>query len=469
MRRVVFIVFIAIVLSVPLHAAGWSSFYRVCIDELVEIPPHWVPVGCEAVDCCPGCPGPPDFLEWRIRVERGLTQGVQIAFEGGDPRAMSAVKLRGNIKREGNVLIAGPGESFISGLPNARKGNVAVATVKMLGAKQEAASFDSDKDANAGVQIDQLSGQFIVNRFSSSFQLVPCRTVTPTITDNIRLTSNTASDNAVILSDFRRTSGCQNDVVHRAVTQRSVGSVVLNGACNSDVTVFSDDNAMSLQTNVTTWTNSGGDLHTVNLAGMLTAPVTVWLATPGVLARAQGDVANANLLYNTNNVGVRFNATFNDVSGNNNAVNTIGGTAGDCNTAGGLAGTAFFTPGRLNIYYVNGAFTGVNCGANRNVSFIGTTANIASLPHEIGHAYALRPSNSGGHTNGLAGFGNNNIMFGGGPATRDSFSVGQAFRINVSDISQLNLNGTRTGTTRTCAPLTTSTICPALALDVTPH
>ncbi|HEX8151702.1 MAG TPA: hypothetical protein VF698_01195 [Thermoanaerobaculia bacterium] len=474
MRRAVFIVCIAVVLAVPLQGAGWSSFYRVCIDDLVEVPPQWVPVGCEAVDCCPGCPGPPDFLEWRIRVEDGLTRGVQLTFDGGDPRAMSNLKLRGNIKRDGNVLIAGPGESFISGLPNARKGNVAVATVKILGDKQAAANLDADKDvdkdngAGAGIQIDQLSGQFIVNRFRTQFRLVPCGRRPPaTLTDNIRLNGNTSSDNAVILADFRRAAGCLDDLVERATTQRSVGSVLANGACNSDVSVFSDDNAMSFEQNVTTWTAGIGDVHTVNLGGMVTVPVTVWLATPGVLARAQGDIANANLLYNTNNVGVRFNATFNDVSGNNNAVNAIG--TGDCSNTATLATSGFFTAGRLNVYYVNGAFTGANCIPNRNMSFIGTTANIASLPHEIGHAFSLAPSGAGGHTNGLAGFGNNNIMFGGGPATRDNFSVGQAFRINVANTSQLNINGTRTGPTRACVPLTTSAICPALALDVTPH
>ena len=270
----------------------------------------------------------------------------------------------------------------------------------------------------------------------------------------------------MILADYGRSTGCRDDVIHRTTGTRGVGNVLTNGTCNSEVSVFSDDNAMSFQTGVTTWTNSVPDTHTVGLQPMLTAPVTVWIALAGALPRAQNDLANANLLYNANNVGVRFNATFNDVSGNNNAVNTIGT---GCANAGGLAGTAFHTANTINLYYVNGAFTGVNCGANRNVNYIGTTANLGSAPHEIGHAYALRPSGSGGHTNGLAGFGNNNILWGGGPATRDHFSVGQAFRINVSDISMLNLNGTRTGGTRTCAPDTVSNFCPALALDSTPH
>ena len=73
------------------------------------------------------------------------------------------------------------------------------------------------------------------------------------------------------------------------------------------------------------------------------------------------------------------------------------------------------------------------------------------------------------HTNGVAGFGNNNIMWGGGPGTRNHFSVGQSFRINTDTTSMLNANGNRAGPTRTCAPNTNSTTCPVLSLDSLPH
>jgi hypothetical protein len=224
---------------------------------------------------------------------------------------------------------------------------------------------------------------------------------------------------------------------------------------------------MSFQTGVATWTNNPGDLHTVNLAPILTVPVSVWVAGAGMPATAQNDVANANLLYNQNNVGVQFNATFNNVSGNATAVATIG--TGCPATAAPLQGSAWYTANTLNAYYVNSAFTGVNCGVDRNMNFIGTTANPGSLPHEFGHAYGLRPSASWGHTNSVAGFGNNNIMWGGGPGTRNHFSVAQAFRINTDNTSMLNANGNRTGATRSCLPNAASNTCPALALDNLPH
>jgi hypothetical protein len=282
----------------------------------------------------------------------------------------------------------------------------------------------------------------------------------------IRLTNNTGADNVVIMADLRDSSGCRNDNIYRTTTEVGIGNALTNGTCNSEVSVFSDNNAMSFQPGVTTWTNSPGDIHTVNLQPILNVPVSVWVANAGSMATAVNDVANANLLYNQNNVGVQFTATFNNVSGNATAVTTIGN---GCANAAAVQASAWYTANTLNAYYVAGAFTGVNCGLDRNINYIGTTANLGSLPHEFGHAYGLRPSGAGGHTNGLAGFGNNNIMWGGGPGTRNHFSAGQAFRINVDTGSMLNANGNRTGVIRSCPPNVSDTLCPALALDSLPH
>src|SRR5439155_26183442 len=43
----------------------------------VVVKPDWVPVGCEVVDCCPGCPGP--LIDIRILTEAGqAVQGVKV-------------------------------------------------------------------------------------------------------------------------------------------------------------------------------------------------------------------------------------------------------------------------------------------------------------------------------------------------------------------------------------------------------
>lgn len=455
-------------IAAPAAAGHWTTFGRGCWPEIVEIPDftrEWpVPVGCEVVDCCPGCPGPGP-IDWQILVDENVTKLATLRFEGLSQADLSRLKLGGSARLKEGAIEVGPGRSSIGGFPPYDGDMPPVAFVTTTLRANTDAKAD---DADGGVDILQLKRDYIVNRFSTHYVAINCPPQLQ-VDDTIKTSNNIGGDQEVILADYRQGAGCQNDLFHRTATSVGIGNALTNGACNSEVSVFSDDNAMSFEPSVGTWTNAIGDLHKVALKPAITVPVTLWLARAGALAGATDDVANANLLYNQNNVGVQFDPTFNDVSGDANAVATIGGTAGDCATAGALAGTAFHTAGTLNIYYVNGAFTGVNCGANRNVSFIGTIANIASLPHEIGHAYSLRPSASGGHVNGLPGFGNDNIMFAGGPATRSNFTVGQAFRLNVSDISQLNVNGDRTDPTRSCPPLTTDALCPDLALDSLPH
>ena len=104
-----------------------------------------------------------------------------------------------------------------------------------------------------------------------------------------------------------------------------------------------------------------------------------------------------------------------------------------------------------------------------NVTFIGGNANLATLAHEIGHAFGLRPGDQGGHTNNLQGFDENNVMWGGGSQARSHFSLGQAFRMNTQADewggTMLIANGLRPGPRRACPPQTTSDICPPLALD----
>ena len=448
-------------------ALHWSRIRGLCLD--VDLPQEiWredIPVGCEIVDCCPGCPGPP-MIDWRIRVERGM-RGATLRFEGLDARQLGALKVTGNAKLSNGVFTLGAGETIISGLPRGERGKVAVG--RLEGTPDAGDTSPASGVRDTGIEVVQTVGGRIVNRTRSSFVFRPCgKPELPE--DKIRVTNNTGPDSTIILADYRQGGTCRNDRVHRATSQVGIGNAISNGPCNSDVSVFSDGNAMSFETGVTTWTASPTNVHTVNLRPILTAPVTIWLARPGAALLAANDLANANLLYDRNNVGVRFNAVVNDVSANANAVATIGT---GCVNAGTVLGSAFFTPGRLNVYYVSGAFTGINCNASFNVNYIGTTANIASLPHEFGHAYGMRPVNSdgsgGGHVNPLPGFGNENIMFAGGPATRDRFTVGQAFRLNVHTPSMLNTNGTRTGPTRNCLPMTTSNICPALDLDAQPH
>lgn len=467
----------------PVSAGRLGYTIDFCIDQVVDLEPErsWIPVGCEVIDCCTGCPGPP--IDWRIRVSGELLDTVVLQFENLPPEAAKELAIKGSGSWEGSSLNLGKGETTVSGF-KADSGSVPpVATPRFIldkdsVSKLSQARSDVDKAADKDkaidrleITIEQMRGKYVVNEASLVYVIKICpRPQLPS--DKIDLNNNTGNDQAVVLLDARNGSGnCVNDQIWRGPDIINLGSVLTNGSCNSEVAVFSDDNAMKFLTPVNSWTNPTTDILPVPLDPILEAPVTVWLVTGGTQARAQADIANANLLYNSNNVGVAFNATFQDISGNAAAVNTITSAGNNanalCGNGANIQASAFFTPNRLNVYYINGAFTGGNCVAFRNLIFIGTTANNQSLAHEFGHAFSLSPSDSGGHTNGLAGFDGTNIMQGGGVG-RTHFSEGQAFRINVNNNSMLNVNGVRTGTTRACPPLTTSNICPQLALNATP-
>lgn len=470
-KHCLFFLFLLVVSSTS-QALHWNLGYKLCPEEIIRIPPLIerlpVPVGCEVVDCCPGCPGP-EPLDWRIRVDETRFSGVRIQVEGMSAEQLRKLKIKGKAEiSEKGIIQVGAGETVISGFPNQMKGLTPVAFITPIANQKQAAmdSVNSD-ETDAGFQIDQLLGPYVVNNFRSRFVLVPCLGGGGS-GDTLELTNNTSNDSAIAVLDHR-TSGCNNDVIERLTTSEGLGNILSNGSCRSSVSVFSDDNAMSYEPDVTTWTDSTGDVHTVDLDGMIVVPVSVWLADDDFTARAQNDFANANFLYNQNNVGIQFEPSYEVYEDDEGADGTIGTWCPTAATVGNLQSSDWYTANQLNVYYVDSAFTGVNCGADRNLNFLGTTANLGSLPHEIGHAYGLRPSGSWGHTNGVAGFGNQNIMWGGGPGTRDHFSVGQSFRINTDSTSMLNSNGDRSGPTETCLPNASSNICPDLDLDSLPH
>lgn len=457
-------------------APGPFYTYKFCFLDLVlieeRIPP--IIVGCEVVDCCPGCPGPPP-IDWRIRFTGRPFRSVDLKFENLSLEVMKGVKIKGEAKwmDENTLRVDGGGDVILSGFRADAKGRPPVAHPRIVADEKmmkeamdapRAAGDSSDELGRVELAVDQLSGAYIVNEYKLAYVIWRCFPP-PRPFDKIDLNNNIGNDNAVVFLDARRSAGCVNDEIRRGNDIINVGSVLSNGGCNSEVAVFSDDNAMALVTPVNVWTNPLGDILPVNLAPLLQAPVAVRLLTAGVLARAQGDIANANFLYNSNNAGIGFNATFQDLSGNQAAVNLVGTNAGAmCSNVwlNALTTSAFFTPGRLNVYYVNGAFTGLTCIFNPNIIVVGTTANNQTLAHEFGHSFSL------GHTNNLAGFGTNNVMVGGG-ALRTHFSEGQDFRMNANAGSTLNTNGVRVGPTRNCPDGTTSSTCPLLSLDAIPN
>jgi hypothetical protein len=313
-----------------------------------------------------------------------------------------------------------------------------------------------------------------VNQFNWHYLIYPCLDPLPPL-DRLEVQNIAAGDNAVVMMDSRAAAGprgCRNDEILRTTGERTLGNVLAAEGCGSEISVFAARNAMSFNTPVTAWTNAIGDTYTVTMQPIINVPVSVWIANGAAGVQARLDFANADLLYEQNKVGVQFVPTYHDVSTSREAVETIG--TARCIGVRAIRASSWYTANTLNFYYVNGAFTGNNCGGEEpdsdpNITYVGTTANVATVAHEIGHAFGLTPAWAGGHVNEEVGFGNNNIMWGGGPPTRHHFSLGQAFRMNTyvgrSNRTMLIGNGLRPGPGRDCPPVTASSTCPLLVVD----
>jgi hypothetical protein len=147
----------------------------------------------------------------------------------------------------------------------------------------------------------------------------------------------------------------------------------------------------------------------------------------------------------------------------------------------------FYTAKTLNVYYVDGKFTGKNCAIKQspfpcptnpasfaagdaNITFVGIKANPTTVAHEIGHAFGLRPAACDGHTEGVATIAKDNLMCTGTTcnADRTTFTPGQVFRMNThSDFwggTMLIPNNIPGRTPRACAPNAVGKLCPALDL-----
>jgi hypothetical protein len=232
------------------------------------------------------------------------------------------------------------------------------------------------------------------------------------------------------------------------------------------------------------WTDDAGDERSVTLEPVIDVDVNVWIARPDAAdARKEAidHMANANLLFEKNKVGVQFKPRFRMVSAEATRTTIEAGFKildGDhsykCLNIRNVQRSGAYIRNTLNVYYINQGATGRNCaitrgGGDGNITYIGTLANRATLAHEFGHAFGLRPGDAGGHTEENPDFSSGNIMNAGGSARRHHFSAGQVFRMNTHDDefggTMLIKNGHRTGPLRKCPPFTTNTKCPPLETD----
>lgn len=456
-----------------------------CIEDLVLVPeiPIRHPVGCEIIDCCPGCPGPGE-IDWNIRVSGDPAVRTVFEFQRLPAEGLKKLSLKGNARLvEGNRIEIGQGDSSIGGFPaDTREGPVigsgrivlSKAWLDQSAGKVNRAAADQgppEADRRLGkieVSIVQMLGQISVREYRQMYFILRCHGGGGGGSqDFIRLRNMSGTDSATILLDGRRSAGCVDDEVQRASPNVGVGNVLSNQTCNTETAVFAQNNAMQFATPVNVWTNAATDTETVNMAAVIQVPVTAWVLQ-GPFAQTQtqanNDVARANQLYNTMQAGVGFApVTMNNATGNPNAAGLLNGS---CANAAQFSQQIGFANGQLNVYYISvvaGGNRGQWCGGgNPNMMFVGASiSDNESLSHEIGHAFSL------GHTNLIAGIPATNLMVTGG-VNRNSVTTGQSFRVNVNSNSQLNANGNRNGPARTCPDATTSNTCPSLALDVLP-
>ena len=300
--------------------------------------------------------------------------------------------------------------------------------------------------------------------------------------DTLRIKGIADDDSVVILMHARTkpgADGCKLLEASRSTGELSVDNLL--SGCTPWLAVFSKSNAMLLESPA--WTDGAEDTRTVTLKPIIKVPVTVWIANPASADEAVDHMAHANLLFEQNKVGVEFVPRFRDVPARAlDAVNKgffvveSGPEVGQykCRDIPRIQRSGAYVQGMLNVYYIREVITGRNCAitppkGDANITYIGTGSNRATLAHEFGHAFGLRPGDDGGHTGGDDGFPSNNIMVEKGTAFRKHFSAGQVFRMNTYDDprhgTMLIKNGRRSHTGLKCAPLTTSPQCPALDTD----
>lgn len=462
----------------------------VCVDlaDTLEPPRSWIPVGCESVLCCPGCPDA--AIDWRIRVSGDPLESVLLQFENLPPEAARKLRIKGHARWEGNALRVMPGETIVSGFRNDPRAAPAVATPRLFANKErlrqlreaadreeaatgrQAASPDTGRPlGRMEVFVEQLMGKYAVSEARIAYNVRRCPRL-PNTGDRIILNNNRLNDNVIALIDAPGSVDCVRDEPYRGVVEVNVGDLRPLNICTSETSIFSDENGMFFQS-PTIWTDSASDEKIANLPEMFRAPVVVWIVDtdPTTLLRAALDMANANYLYNSNKIGIAFDAIY--VSAHNFADANKG-----CAALSQIKASGFFKPGTLNVYYIDNPALplGRACwddGDNKPVSpgliFVNQTGNSETLAHEFGHAFSLDDLHLLS-PDVTAGIGFDNLM--GSSSIRSNFTIGQAFRMNVNSISMINVNGVRVGWgvrgNPPCFDATKTDWCPKLSLDVTP-
>ena len=134
---------------------------------------QWVPVGCEAFDCCPGCPG--NILDWEIWVEGDPMDRVVLRFENLAPEEARSLKIEGNarwidashleIAGAGMIAIRGFRTDFKSRMPAEMRPRMAVERVLESGRGE-----GMRRTGMVQVRVEQKAGERVVAKSERSYK-----------------------------------------------------------------------------------------------------------------------------------------------------------------------------------------------------------------------------------------------------------------------------------------------------------
>jgi len=450
---------------------------RICIPDAVRIPPFKrapIPVGCELVDCCPGCPASP-VLDWKIKLDARLVTRAELRFEGLAASELKQLKIGGAAKREGDRILLRAGDARISGIPNRPGVKVATGmlqpTMSQKAARSRARQLAPTGSFTDRILVEQFAGAYLVNSFTWDVAIRPCKKPPkpPTLPkDRLKIEGLDPGEEVIVMLDAPTDAGCKQGPLDEWVF-RSTGITAFeenllspSTTCRSEIAVFSKNHAMKWQTLV--WTDAIGDTRTVTLDPLVVRKLYVWIKDEADRDRAEREAAEAQRLFLENRVGVYLDWVVQKWSAVLDPTSTVPVSEIDAIVEGGVSGDSllcplperdairaqpFYVANALNVYYVNKAWQGRNCAiqdvpfsciyselppwfvkSDANITFIGTKSTLTTLAHEIGHAFGLRPMSCHGHTDWVSDFSPDNIMWSGTQA-RTTLRLGQVFRMNT--------------------------------------